>query len=81
MLTGCSFIQINSTTDGSVLLNGAVNSKDHYISADGIQMKLTTQHWHVLTVVNDTSSITWLSATLSSTGSAWLGQVKAGPVL
>jgi len=76
MLTEWSFIRINSTTGGSVLLNGAVNSKDHY---DGIQIKPTTQHW--LTVVNGTRSITWLSATLSSTGSAWPGQVKAGPVL
>lgn len=75
-LTGCSFIHIKSTTEGRVLWNGAVNSKDHYISADGIKMKPTTKHWHVVTVVNGTRSMTWPNATLSSTGSARPGQVK-----
>jgi hypothetical protein len=47
------------------------------LSADGIQMKPTTQQWHVLTVVNGSKRITWPSATLSSTGSTWPGQVKS----
>jgi len=47
------------------------------LSANGIQMKPTTQHWHVLTVVNGNRSMTWPSATLSSTGSTWPGQVKS----
>jgi hypothetical protein len=72
-LAGCSFISINSKTDGSVLLNGAVTSKDHYKSANGMY---TNEPEHsidqMLTVVNGTSRITRPSAALSSTGSACL---------
>jgi hypothetical protein len=57
-------------------LNHCATTVPHYVSANGTQMKLTTQRWHVLTVVHDTRCIIWPSATLSSTESAWPDHVK-----